>query len=1039
MCSGVAPSLRSETVDCKSSFQYHFYWKFFQLTMAHHLSPSAASFQSQDSLDDHLNSLTDSFPEFEENPTAVTDSVALEAAPVGLRPRAELMVTQEPCSQVANSQATTTKGKRNRFKYANRCILADYCLFLLLEHTQSWKMFDPQTWDTRRIRGRIAKCGNMKDKPYVLQWDSTDTASFEKEWLRTELPVSDFTKELLREAAHCFDNEHNVAGAARKRTHDDNNSGDEADNEDFTTPRRRPRGTMNTPTTAERAQAAANIATCGRSMGSVSELTNPSGITMTNSASTGVSTRHTRTLTETVDSDSDSEGDELPICDADDIYRIRPHDPLDDDVSEDLPEDNSEDEDSDDTVDPTLPEDSRTLYQKVSAVIWKFEAVEPTAGTKLIRPRKPMYEGPTGLKPRVETYWSTPLQCFQHVGGCDYDALVHYTRNSNNYFHEMIKPTLGRNLRYHSLKWKNIKVQETAVFIGILLRMSLSPMDYGGYAAAFSEEDQCIRFSDDNDPITLVGTASFIRKYMSLNRFRQIRGCFHPEDKKQGLGGDKCYQLRYAINKFNTAARETFYNPRDVCFDEGGTGCRSRYCPCRQYNKDKPKKYRVDFFLLSCSRTYSILHLDVYQGKNGNNIGVNKAIQDFPTTQRAVLNALYSRKFHQETGGYRHLAADNRYACPELCVAAREKFSCYISGTTRTKRKGWDKAIMNLSSVRKNELSQGQCNLAYDYQNEILIGQWHDNKIVNFCSSANDIGLGTVKRCSGSTRDEYPCPIGLIMYQKNMFGVDKGDQMRDHGAGFSNHVHFKKWYKRVFLAILDCGLLNAYNAWNAAASSSRLGRRKLQRHEFYAIIAQSLLDFVDPNEEDNGGATKAAPTAALHPTVATPRILHQESFGNHQPIMGKKGGSSHRCAICLLEKTWLHSTSNLKNGVVCCSECGIWAHHCHLNDKLEIHKMEEFKGLTCFDILHSIPGKEIWRATATNNQKKYTVHRNHPLVTRLRAAHNLAPLRSGNTKKTTHSDNDVRYHFACVLVFLTVPTWHTQILCIHQFPRDTSP
>lgn len=692
------------------------------------------------------------------------------------------------------------------------------------------------------------------------------------------------------------------------------------------------------------------------------------------------------------------------------MCRHRPEDPLDDDVPDDLPdlspyENDSDDDgnsDSDATVDPTGRDDSRTLYQKVQAAIWKFQEVEPTAGTKLIRPRKPMYEGPEGLKPRVDTYWSTPVQCFQRVSGCDYDAMVHYTRNSNNYFHEKIKPTLGRNLRYHSIKWKNITVREMHVFFGILLRISLSPFDFGGYASYFSEKDQCFRYSTEADPVTIQGTSSVIAKYMSLNRFRQIRGVFHPEDKKQGYGGDKCYQLRYAINKFNTAAMETFHNPRDCCFDEGGIGCRSRYCPCRQYNKDKPKKYRVDFFILSCSRTYAILHLDVYQGKNGNAIGVNKAIADFPTTQRAVLNSLYYRRFHQATGGYRHLAADNRYACPELCLAARDKFCCYVSGTTRIKRKGWDKSLMNLSSIKKDELTRGKCKLAYDFQNEVLIGQWNDNKVVNFCSSANDIGIGTVKRRMGPTRNDFPCPISLIMYQKNMFGVDKGDQIRGQGAGFSNHVHFKKWYKGVFLGIVDCGLLNAYIAWNASAASSRLGRIRLQRHEFYSLVAQGLLDYVDPNEPDDEKRQATTP-----PEIPKPRNLLQDALSEHKPIFGDKRGNCIRCAVCRLEKTWLKSTSNLKGHVVTCSQCGINAHHGHLAEPLEVHKLEEFKGMTCFEILHSKPGQQVWRPSPPNPQnKKYTVNRKHPIVKRLREAHGLVPLRGGKETTNEECDND---------------------------------
>ena len=50
-----------------------------------------------------------------------------------------------------------------------------------------------------------------------------------------------------------------------------------------------------------------------------------------------------------------------------------------------------------------------------------------------------------------------------------------------------------------------------------------------------------------------------------------------------------------------------------------------------------------------------------------------------------------------------------------------------------------------------------------------------------------------------------------------MGGVDPGDQHRVVGTGFENVVHFKKWYKKVFLAIADFSLLQSFTAWNLSA------------------------------------------------------------------------------------------------------------------------------------------------------------------------------------------------------------------------------
>ena len=83
-----------------------------------------------------------------------------------------------------------------------------------------------------------------------------------------------------------------------------------------------------------------------------------------------------------------------------------------------------------------------------------------------------------------------------------------------------------------------------------------------------------------------------------------------------------------------------------MSFDEGGVASRSRFNPICQYNKDKPQKFHVDFFVL-CNNSpgqYFILHCDVYQGKNAENIGIPDEITKLPTTQKAVVNSFIQSK-----------------------------------------------------------------------------------------------------------------------------------------------------------------------------------------------------------------------------------------------------------------------------------------------------------------------------------------------------------------------------------------------------------
>ncbi len=113
----------------------------------------------------------------------------------------------------------------------------------------------------------------------------------------------------------------------------------------------------------------------------------------------------------------------------------------------------------------------------------------------------------------------------------------------------------------------------------------------------------------------------------SLCQFKQIRGALHSEVGNTTIN-DKCHQIRHALNTLNHASYKTFIPEQDLSFDEGGIASRSRFNPVRQYNKDKPQKFRVDFFIL-CNNTpeqYFIVHCDVYQRKNDANINIPKEL-----------------------------------------------------------------------------------------------------------------------------------------------------------------------------------------------------------------------------------------------------------------------------------------------------------------------------------------------------------------------------------------------------------------------------
>ena len=121
--------------------------------------------------------------------------------------------------------------------------------------------------------------------------------------------------------------------------------------------------------------------------------------------------------------------------------------------------------------------------------------------------------------------------------------------------------------------------------------------------------------------------------------------------------------------------------------------------------------------------------------------------------------------------------------------------------------------------------------------------QWHDNKIVNLVSSLGVHGTVEIERRISSEKKSFTTEACVRRYQENMGGVDRGDQMRERGAGFCRKAHFKKWYKKSFFAILDFMLLNSHIAWEMASKVRKARIHSQQRCDFYACVAEELMNF----------------------------------------------------------------------------------------------------------------------------------------------------------------------------------------------------
>lgn len=574
------------------------------------------------------------------------------------------------------------------------------------------------------------------------------------------------------------------------------------------------------------------------------------------------------------------------------------------------------------------------------------------------------YNGPHGIREHVATSFQTILQCIFSTTAMDRDFFKRLATQSNKYARTKMHSQSSSMFLGH--KWENISVGEMVRFFGIMLRISMEPRKMGGYTSYF-QENPLVNLASGYS-VQLRGFDPWAKEVMPLIRFKQIRGAFHPE---AGLSmcGDKCHQLRYFIRRFNEKAKQIFHLGPNASFDEGGIAMRSRYCPVRQYNKDKPNKYRVDFFILADASFYFIYHLDVYQGKNINNIDVHEQAAKLPTTQKAVANAILKSEINNDPNGSRHIFMDNRYTAPQLLALMLTNWNLRGVGTCRANRKGFaskelelDKSSTRGSFVRKVDKRLG-----------MVITRWKDSKILQTVSTVMCKGLTEITRRTGPKKIRVAVPNDIEKYQNWMGGVDRGDQHRVMGAGFSNVAHFKKWYKKAYLGIADFSMLNAFSAWNLSVNYSGVrggtkSRHRLVKWEFYAVAAEELMSYVDVDELKHPTCTNVHNASTLH----RPGVLAHSNNPDIRPT----------CAICNMEESVLRKIFNVENKkgrkysrrqkyLATCThpDCKISAHVC-CPDGTKTSLLPMFRGMSCFDIAHSQECQNMF-TTISRNGKDY--------------------------------------------------------------------
>ncbi|XP_046679217.1 piggyBac transposable element-derived protein 4-like [Homalodisca vitripennis] len=354
-------------------------------------------------------------------------------------------------------------------------------------------------------------------------------------------------------------------------------------------------------------------------------------------------------------------------------------------------------------------------------------------------------------------------------------------------------PTLTPKSRIN--KWVDLTVPELKTFIGVLLHMGTVRTnrlsDYWNKHRFFNFEA--------------------IREQMSRDRWLLIMRCLHFSKNAQvnvnEQNDNRLEKVDLLISTFNSVMSTVYYPGKELSIDESMMLWRGRLL-FRQYIKNKKHKYGIKFYSL-CEPDGLCIRFTIYSGKGGELSGVGH-------TNKVVMHLMRHR-----LGVGHSLYMDNYYnSVPLAATLLRE--STYCTGTLRADRKYLPE------EVKTAVLKKGET--VARYAQGIAVAKWKDKRTVLYISTEFENEMAVSHNRYGQPRQK---PLAIIHYNAEMSGVDRHDQLM---AYYPAEHKSLRWYKKVFVHILQMGFINAFRLYKKSNPAT-----KKSLYDFRIDLVHALL------------------------------------------------------------------------------------------------------------------------------------------------------------------------------------------------------
>ncbi|XP_015186433.1 PREDICTED: piggyBac transposable element-derived protein 4-like isoform X2 [Polistes dominula] len=357
----------------------------------------------------------------------------------------------------------------------------------------------------------------------------------------------------------------------------------------------------------------------------------------------------------------------------------------------------------------------------------------------------------------------------------------------------------------------------------------------------------------------------FFSKVMSRDRFVLLCKFLHFENNQlydQKKPKTKMTKIKTVLDNILEKCQSLYIPQLDICIDELLPMWKGRLS-WKHYIPSKRNRFGIKFLVLCESESGYVWNFFVYSNKNTD---YDQRYLEFKISERIVLQLCSDLLYR----GYR-LYLNNCYTSIPLIEKLCE-YKTDVVGTIRKSRIGIPSDVIKLP-IRKGEY-------AVKFKNKIMLMKWKNKREVYLASTVHNDNMIKIEKRKIITRK----PEVVIDYNKKMGGVDLSDGIIIAYSAVRKRL--KKYYKRIFLHLLDIICLNAFILYKKNNGS-------LSRINF-------LMEFVEETITSYQIQGEKSTQTIRQPTYHVTRLV-----GNHVPnyIPGtSKSNPTRRCSLCSKRK-----------------------------------------------------------------------------------------------------------------------------------------